>query len=68
MDVGFAAKAAAALSRTERTKTLKAALSLKLTEKEIKTFEDDDGPKYLLPSNGGYNPKQRSIFVQEQEE
>ena len=31
-------------------------------------MEDDNSPDYLLPSNGGYNPKQKSMYVEEEEE
>ena len=38
----------------------------KITQtKEITYWEDDDNPDYLLPSNGGYNPKQKTIFEEE---
>mgnify|MGYP006923019784 CR=1 FL=1 len=30
---------------------------------EIKYMLKDNSPEILLPSNGGYNPKMKSIFV-----
>ena len=41
---------------------------IKKTVKEITYMEDDNSPDYLLPSNGGYNPKQKSMYVEEEEE
>ena len=38
--------------------------SKKKTYTEIKYMEKDDGPEYLMPSNGGYNPKQKSMFME----
>ena len=41
-----------------------AVLQKKTTMKEIKIMMQDNSPDYLLPSNGGYNPKEKSIFVE----
>ena len=30
-------------------------------------MEEDNSPDFLLPSNGGYNPKQKTMFVEEEE-
>lgn len=32
---------------------------------EIKYTIEDSSPDILMPSNGGYNPKQKSMFVEE---
>ena len=32
------------------------------------TVIEDNSPDYLLPSNGGYNPKVKSIYIDEEEE
>ena len=40
----------------------------KKTVKEITYMEEDNSPDYLLPSNGGYNPKQKTIFQEEIEQ
>ena len=32
-----------------------------ITTKEVTYWEEDENPDYLLPSNGGYNPKQKKI-------
>ena len=39
----------------------------KKTVKEITYMEEDNSPDFLLPSNGGYNPKQKTMFVEEEE-
>ena len=69
------------LAQTERAKRLDKAMSMdtaapggfpqtsiKKTVKEITYMEEDNSPDYLLPSNGGYNPKQKSMYVEEEEE
>lgn len=33
--------------------------------KEVTYMEEDNSPDYLLPSNGGYNPKKKSVYVDE---
>lgn len=35
--------------------------------KETTYWEDDDHPDYLLPSNGGYNPKKKTIYDESRE-
>jgi hypothetical protein len=36
-----------------------------IRRREVTYLEEDNSPDYLLPSNGGYNPKQKSIFVED---
>ena len=38
------------------------------TTRKVTYIEEDNSPEYLLPSNGGYNPKAKSIFVEEETE
>ena len=35
--------------------------------KETTYWEDDDHPDYLLPSNGGYNPKKKTLYDESRE-
>lgn len=35
--------------------------------KETTYWEDDDHPDYLLPSNGGYNPKKKTVYDESRE-
>ena len=35
------------------------------TTRKFTYMEEDESPEYLLPSNGGYNPKAKSIFTEE---
>ena len=39
-----------------------------VTRKEITYVEEDNSPDYLLPSNGGYNPKKKTEFIEERTE
>ena len=39
----------------------------KKVTRRFTVVEDDDSPEYLLPSNGGYNPKQKSMYVDDDE-
>ena len=39
----------------------------KMTTRKIEYTEDDESPDYLLPSNGGYNPKQKSMWLEDEE-
>lgn len=32
--------------------------------KSYEVVEEDLSPEYLLPSNGGYNPKTKSMFIE----
>ena len=36
-----------------------------IRRREVTYLEEDNSPDYLLPSNGGYNPKHKSIFVED---
>eukprot|EP00353_Schmidingerella_taraikaensis_P000264 CAMPEP_0185598072 /NCGR_PEP_ID=MMETSP0434-20130131/81772_1 /TAXON_ID=626734 ORGANISM="Favella taraikaensis, Strain Fe Narragansett Bay" /NCGR_SAMPLE_ID=MMETSP0434 /ASSEMBLY_ACC=CAM_ASM_000379 /LENGTH=134 /DNA_ID=CAMNT_0028226969 /DNA_START=1367 /DNA_END=1768 /DNA_ORIENTATION=- len=40
----------------------------KITTRKVEFTEEDPSPDYLLPSNGGYNPKQKTMFLEEEEE
>lgn len=37
-----------------------------ITKRRIDYTEDDWGPDFLLASNGGYNPKQKTIYAEEE--
>lgn len=39
----------------------------KVTRTKIEYIDEDNGPDYLLPSNGGLNPKAKSMWVEEEE-
>ena len=74
---GFSSRTAKALYNTEKKlQPLDKTLSMdtsnpsppnKKTVKEITYMEEDFGPDFLLPSNGGYNPKRKTMYVEEEE-
>lgn len=37
-----------------------------ITKRRIDYTEDDWGPDFLLASNGGYNPKEKTIYAEEE--
>ena len=45
-----------------------AAMDRVVKRREIRRRIEDDGLEFLLPSNGGYNPKEATEFVEEVEE
>ena len=45
-----------------------AAMDRVVKRREIRRRIEDDGLEFLLPSNGGYNPKESTEFVEEREE
>ena len=53
-----------ALTNTEEKQELKSGKIL--TKRRLDYTEDDWGPEYLLASNGGYNPKQKTIYQEEE--